>query len=212
MIAKARILIVENQSIIAKDLEKILEKLGYAVSAMAFSGEEAIRKAEEDRPDLVLTEVVLDGKMDGIEAASHIYSRFSIPVIFLTAVSDSKTIERAKVIEPYGYIIKPFEEESLHATLEMALHKHRMQVSKSEKTGDRPAVTKENHGARTSEAGLKAEWTRATFIVKKEHLEKIKAMAYWERKKVKDVMEEALDSFIKDKETDQVRPQEKINK
>ena len=210
MIAKARILIVENEGIIAKDIEKILEKFGYAVSAIALSGEEAIKKAEDDKPDLVLTEILLEGNMDGIEAASRISSRFNIPIVFLTALSDKKTIEKAKIIEPYGYIIKPFEEESLHASLEMALHRHRMWTKKPEEATVKLGTTKGNDGAKTSEIGLKENWTRATFIVKKEQLEKIKAVAYWDRKKVKDIMEEALEAYLKDKIIEPINVMEKI--
>lgn len=198
MTKKVNILVVEKDGIIAKDIKKILEKYEYTVSAVVISGEEAIEEAKEKKPDLVLTEVKLEGKMDGIEAAHQIYSCFNIPVIFLTAVSDKGTFERAKIVNPYGFIIKPFEEELLHATIEMALYRHSMEKHKME-VNNRTGSKEKNDGYKTSEAGLKSEWTRATFIVKKEHLEKIKALAYWDRKKVKEVVDEALETYLKDK-------------
>ncbi len=124
---EARILVVEDEGIIAKDIQKSLQNLGYHVSAIASSGKEAIKKAEEDRPDLVLMDIVLKNEMDGIETAGQLRSLFNIPVIYLTAYTDKKTLERAKVTEPLGYIVKPFEERELHTAVEMALYKSRME-------------------------------------------------------------------------------------
>jgi DNA-binding NarL/FixJ family response regulator len=198
MSAKSNILIIEKEGIVATDMERILEKLGYAVSAIAFSGEEAIQKAQENKPDLVLTETSIESGMDGIEAARSIYTKLNIPIVFITAVSDRDTIERAKIAEPYGFIIKPFEEELLHATIEMAIYRHRMDMNKAEEKKNNSSGRERNDGNSTSEAGLRADWTRATFIVRKEHLEKIKALAYWERKKLKELLDEALESYLKD--------------
>lgn len=202
---KAKILIVEKEGIIARDLEKVLQKLGYAVLDTAFSGQEAIKKAREYSPDLVITEIALNGAVDGIDVAQQIFTKFNIPVMFLTAVSDRTTIERAKIAEPYGFIIKPFEEELLHATIEVALYKHAIQMNKA---GEQTGATKSAKGhekVKTSEAGLRADWTRATFIVKKEHLEKIKALAYWDRRKVKEIVDDALETYLKDKKVEPVR-------
>ncbi|MEA2084320.1 MAG: response regulator [Thermodesulfobacteriota bacterium] len=124
---EARILVVEDEGIIAKDIQKSLQDLGYHVCAVASSGEEAIKKAQEDRPDLVLMDIVLRDKMDGIETAGLLRSNFNIPVVYLTAYTDKKTLERAKVTEPFGYIIKPFEVRELHTAVEMALYKSRME-------------------------------------------------------------------------------------
>lgn len=121
------ILIVEDEVIIAEDIRKNLQKLGYLVPSIASSGEEAVKKVEETNPDLVLMDIVLKGKMDGIEAADKIRSRFNIPVVYLTAYADDETLERAKITEPFGYIIKPFSERELHVTIEMALMKYRME-------------------------------------------------------------------------------------
>jgi len=125
--ARANILVVEDESIVAMDIQERLRGLGYAVSAVASSGEEAIQKAAETHPDLVLMDIMLKGDMDGVEAAEQIRARFDIPVIYLTAYADENTLQRAMITEPFGYIIKPFEERELHTTIEMALYKHKME-------------------------------------------------------------------------------------
>ena len=124
---ETKILIVEDEAIVAEDIRNTLQNLGYTISAVVSSGEESITKIEEDEPDLVLMDIVLKGAMDGIEAASQIHFRFNIPVVYLTAFTDKKTIERAKLTEPFGYIVKPFEDRELHSTVEMALYKHKME-------------------------------------------------------------------------------------
>ena len=125
--AKAQILVVEDEGIIAQDIQNTLKKLGYAVPAIAYSGKEGIEKAQEIQPDLVLMDIVLGGGIDGIEAAEQIRRRFHIPVVYLTAYADEKTLQRAKMTEPFGYILKPFEEKELYITIEMALYKHEME-------------------------------------------------------------------------------------
>jgi len=121
--AEPTILIVEDESIIAMEIASRLRKLGYQVAAIAQAGPEAIARAEELQPDLVLMDICLKGKMDGVEAAAVIRQRFDIPVIYLTANTDEQTFQRAKVTEPYGYLLKPFEERELHTTIEIALYK-----------------------------------------------------------------------------------------
>lgn len=121
-----KILIVEDQIIVARDEQHILEALGYTVVGAAATGEGAITLAETLQPDLVLMDVMLKGEMDGIEAARHIRERFDIPVIFVTAYADQSTLQRAKLIGPFGYILKPFEEHDLGTNIEMALYKHQM--------------------------------------------------------------------------------------
>ena len=123
---RKQILVVEDERIVAADIKLSVQRLGYDVCGIAFSGEEATKKAEEMKPDLVLMDIVLEGEMDGIEAASAIRSRFAIPVVYLTAYADKKTLERAKITEPFGYIIKPFEERELNSIIEIALYKHTM--------------------------------------------------------------------------------------
>ena len=122
-----KILVAEDEAIVAKDIQRALTELGYAVPAVVSSGETAIEKAAEIRPDLVLMDIVLKGKVDGIEAAQQIRARLDIPVIFLTACADEKTLQRAKVSEPFGYLFKPFEERELSTNIEMALYKHQME-------------------------------------------------------------------------------------
>ncbi|ABE53145.1 response regulator [Methanococcoides burtonii] len=123
--SQIKILIVEDEKIVALGIKKMLKNLGYLVPSIASSGEEAISKAEITFPDLVLMDIMLKGDMDGVEAADQIRKRFEVPVVFLTAYSDEKILERAKRTNPYGYIIKPFEENSLHATIELALHNYK---------------------------------------------------------------------------------------
>jgi len=125
--SNSRILIVEDESIIAKDIQNTLNRSGYSVVGIASSGEEAIKKAMEIHPDLVLMDIVLKGAMDGVEAAEHIRDHFDIPVVYLTAYSDDTTLQRAKITEPFGYILKPFQEKELYTTIEMAIYKHTTQ-------------------------------------------------------------------------------------
>jgi len=124
---RKRIMIVEDEGITAMSIKSSLEKTRYTVTSAVSSGEEAVQKASEDKPDLVLMDIVLNGKMDGIEAAWHIQSHFNIPVVYLTAYSDDKMINRIRETSPFGYIIKPFDERELYAAVEIALYKHEME-------------------------------------------------------------------------------------
>lgn len=121
--SKTRILVVEDESIVAKDIQKSLEKLGYEVPATASSAASAYEKLEQIKPDLVFLDIKLKGEEDGIHIAEHIKEKYNIPVIFLTSYVDQETLDRAKVTEPYGYIVKPFNESDLKTTVEMALFK-----------------------------------------------------------------------------------------
>lgn len=122
---KVKILVVEDSKSTANLIKMSLEKLGYAVSATVGSGEEAIKKTEENNTDLVLMDIILEGEMDGIEAANIIHSRFDIPVIYITALADKNMLKRAKITEPFGYLIKPFKEQELYSNIEIALYKHK---------------------------------------------------------------------------------------
>jgi PAS domain S-box-containing protein len=126
-VTNAKILVVEDNSIVVMELRERLQGLGYVVSGVASYGEEAIEKASETRPDLVLMDIRLRGTIDGVEAAEQIRHRFDIPVIYLTSYVDEDTLQQAKVTEPYGYILKPFEERELHSSIEVALYKHKME-------------------------------------------------------------------------------------
>src|SRR5437773_1276064 len=121
---QTRILVVEDESIVALDIQCRLESLGYDVPATVASGEKAVQQAGALRPDLVLMDIQLQGQMDGVEAADQIRQRFGIPVIYLTANADHPTVQRAKVTEPFGYVIKPFEERELQTAIEVGLYKH----------------------------------------------------------------------------------------
>jgi CheY-like chemotaxis protein len=123
----AKILVTEDEGIVAADIEDRLRSLGYHVTATCSSGAEALQRIEETRPDLVLMDIMIQGDMDGIETARHVREDFGIPVIFLTAYSDDATFERAKITEPFGYLLKPFEERELRTNIEMALYKHAME-------------------------------------------------------------------------------------
>ena len=125
--AKVKILVVEDEAITANDIQNRLNDLGYDVPAIAASGEGAIKKVEEIEPDLVLMDIVLKGDMDGTEAAEQIRDRFDIPVVYLTVYMDEERLEKTKVIEPYGYIIKPIEDKELRPAIEMALQRHKLE-------------------------------------------------------------------------------------
>jgi DNA-binding LytR/AlgR family response regulator len=122
--AKTSVLVVEDESIVAKDIQQSLIKLGYNVVGTASTGEKALALANELRPDIILMDIMLKGPMSGIDTAAEIKKDLSIPVIFLTAYADESTLSKAKVTEPFGYIIKPFKEIDLHTSIEMALYKH----------------------------------------------------------------------------------------
>jgi two-component system, cell cycle sensor histidine kinase and response regulator CckA len=119
-----RVLVVEDESIVAMDIEDRLVGMGYHLAGWTFSGEEALALAEAQRPDLVLMDIRLQGEMDGITAAERIRNRYQTPVIFLTAYSEDATLDRAKLAEPYGYILKPFDDRELKSAIEIAIHKH----------------------------------------------------------------------------------------
>jgi PAS domain S-box-containing protein len=121
------ILIVEDNNIVLLELKERLLEMNYTVLNTASSGQEAIEKARNHHPDLILMDIRLKGEMDGIEAAERIKKEFDTPVIYITAHTDEKTIARAKITEPFGYIIKPFDERELRTTIEMALYKHKME-------------------------------------------------------------------------------------
>lgn len=130
---KTSILIVEDDFIVAKVIEKSLIEIGYRIAGMVSSGPEAIEAVRQEQPDLVLMDINLQGDMDGITAAERIQSQRSIPVVFLTAFSDQKTFSRALETAPYGYIIKPFQTNTLATTIEVALNKYRKEERKESK-------------------------------------------------------------------------------
>jgi two-component system, cell cycle sensor histidine kinase and response regulator CckA len=123
----AQILIVEDEHIVALDIKRHLEKFGYSVCGMYSTGEETLRDVGSLMPDLILMDIKLQGKLDGVEVAREINENYRIPVILLTAYADEETVARAKITQPFGYIIKPFEERELRTTIEIALYRHSME-------------------------------------------------------------------------------------
>jgi signal transduction histidine kinase len=131
-----KVLIVEDESIIAMELEQQIKQLGYAVIGPVASGEAALKNAQIERPDLVLMDIRIQGPADGIETAEAIRDRFGIPVIYLTAHADQSTIQRAKITEPLGYLLKPWREQELQAAITVALHKHKMNKALEQRQAD----------------------------------------------------------------------------
>jgi len=119
------IYIVEDESIVAKDIQNSLKKLGYNVLGISNNGADAIKNIVDLEPNIVLMDIMIKGPMTGIDVAETIKKEYNIPVIFLTAYADESTLAKAKITEPYGYILKPFKEIDLHSTIEMALYKHK---------------------------------------------------------------------------------------
>lgn len=122
--AKINVLVVEDESIVSKDIQHSLIKLGYNIVGAAATGEKAIELAHSENPDVILMDIMLKGEMNGIETAESIREELKVPIIFLTAYADESTLSKAKITEPFGYIIKPFKEIDLHTTIEMAIYKH----------------------------------------------------------------------------------------
>jgi len=127
-----RILVAEDERIVAEDIKVALDNGGYHVLATVVTGEDAITKAETERPDLVIMDIMLSGSMDGIEAAQVIRERFNIAIVFLTAYVDDSLLARAKITEPFGYLLKPFEDRELCSTIEIALYKKKVETALAE--------------------------------------------------------------------------------
>ncbi|KAA3663591.1 MAG: response regulator [Chloroflexi bacterium] len=163
MNTKAQILIVEDEGIVALDLQNRLRRLGYAVPEFVATGEEAVALAAEILPDLILMDIKLKGEMDGIEAANYIKENFDIPIIYLTAFADEVTLERAEHTHPYGYLLKPFEEHELLASIRMGLYRHQAesQVKESERKF-RSVIEQSNDGILlVDDEGRIIEWNAA---------------------------------------------------
>ena len=125
---QSQILIVEDEGIVAMELQNRLRTMGYGVAGIASTGATAIEKATRLHPHLILMDIKLKGDIDGVAAAEQIRAHFDIPVIYLTAFADEHTLQRAKVTGPYGYLLKPFEERELYIAIEMALYKHSLET------------------------------------------------------------------------------------
>jgi PAS domain S-box-containing protein/putative nucleotidyltransferase with HDIG domain len=130
---KSKILVVEDESIVARDVRNMLLGLGYEVTAVVSDAREAVNTAKKEQPNLVLMDIMLQGEISGVEAADKIYSQLNIPVVYLTAYADETTLQRAKETEPFGYLLKPFEERELKSTIEIALYKFGMEMKLKER-------------------------------------------------------------------------------
>ncbi len=140
--APSRILVIEDEAIVAADIQDRLETLGYTVAGWGTTGAEALDLARTTNPDLILMDIMLKGPMNGIQAAHLVRIELSLPVIFLTANSDEAVLEQAKISEPFAYLLKPFEERQLRTNIEMSLYKSRMEREREQLTRDlQEAVT-----------------------------------------------------------------------
>jgi len=119
-----KILVVEDEQILAEDLRDILESYDYDVVGIVGSAEKAVKEARKLKPDLIMMDIMLSGKKDGIDAAQEITRENHVPVVFLTAYADETTVQRAIVTQPFGYLLKPFKEHEIHTTIQVALNKH----------------------------------------------------------------------------------------
>lgn len=131
-----RILVVEDEAIIAADIADRLRGLGYEVAGTCATAEAALEAVDRQTPDLVLMDIRIKGEQDGIEAAQQIRLGHRLPVVYLTAHADDDTLGRAKVTEPFGYVVKPFEDRELQTTIEIGLHKHEMETARAEMLQD----------------------------------------------------------------------------
>ena len=125
---KAKILIVEDEAIIAMEIENQLQSLGYQVTSLVDTGEKAIKKAEEDKPDLILMDIILDNDDDGIETANKILAFTDVPIVYLTAQEDDAVFERAKITKPFGYLLKPFNDRDLNLVVETATYRQDQKI------------------------------------------------------------------------------------
>ncbi|MDD4156345.1 MAG: response regulator [Candidatus Cloacimonetes bacterium] len=126
------ILIVEDNEFVGLDIKHRLSEIGFNVLKIAESEDDAFSFLEKTQPDIILMDIILSGKLDGIQIAGIVKKDYDIPIIFITGASDEKTIQRAKLIEPFGYLIKPFKDRELQIAIEMALYKHKLEVERNE--------------------------------------------------------------------------------
>src|SRR5437899_11738003 len=148
-----QVLVVEDESVVALEISKKLVDMDYGVVAMVSTGEEAIQEAASKGPDLVLMDVKLAGTMSGIEAAGEIQRRFNIPVIYLTAHSDSRTLQQAQITEPYGYCLKPLDEAELRVAIEMGLYTHK-KITETKQCNSALVQCCHSHALRSSPTGM----------------------------------------------------------
>ena len=158
-IKKVKVLVVEDENIIARDIQSKLRRIGYDVPVIIMTGEEAVACSEQLRPDIVLMDIVLKGDMDGIEAANTIKARFDIPIVYLTAYADEGTLKRAVVTEPFGYMLKPFGERELHTNIEITLYRHEAEKRQREDNVKLTRVFEETINALASTVEIRDPYT-----------------------------------------------------
>lgn len=154
-----KILIVEDETIIANDIKSTLERFGYIVTGISSSGEDAIRMAQETCPDLVLMDIFIEGEISGIESAKRIYDNLDIPIIYLSAYMDDKILEQVKIAEPFGYILKPFDERELYTSIEIAIYKHKTEKALKESIAKQQRILEEIVKAITLTVQLRDPYT-----------------------------------------------------
>ena len=160
----AKVLIVEDERVVALHLKQQLLRLGYQVPAIATSGDQALKQIGDHQPDAILIDIHLEGDVDGIETSARIPVELQIPVIYLTAYSEEPTLERARQTKPYGYLVKPFSEQELHATVQMALERTMPTQTVVELTGWWPSRRADRRrGARLATDGLELDLRQNLF-------------------------------------------------
>ena len=137
IVLKSKLLIVEDEMILADDMQLQLENMGYDVVGIASDGNDAIKLTKEKNPDLILMDIVLKGDMDGIDTSEKLNNLYNIPIVYLTAYFDDAILDRAKKTQPYGYIIKPFHEVQMHCAIVMALYKHQQELKNQSINGNK---------------------------------------------------------------------------
>lgn len=151
---KINVLVVEDELIVSKDIQATLKKLGYAVVGSAATGEKALDIIKNEHPDVILMDIMLKGDMNGIDVATIVKSEYKIPVIFLTAYADENILSKAKLAEPYGYIIKPFKEADLQSSIEMAFYKHQKEQETEKERNIQSAAFKATQEKQTHNDGF----------------------------------------------------------
>jgi len=172
--AHAEVMVVEDEALIAADIRESLESMGYGVRSVVASGEEAVARAGQERPDLVLMDIVLRDEMNGIEAAERIGAQCDIPVVFLSSNTNAEFIERSKAVAPFGYLVKPFEDQELRATIEMALVRHRMEQERERLIHELQDLIRERERAeeelrRSKEEAEAANRAKSVFLANMSH-------------------------------------------
>jgi len=164
-----RILIVEDNFIVAEDIRRCLTRAGYQVVAIATSGEDVIKNLSCYNPDLVLMDIFLAGSLDGIETARMIQQKRSIPVLYLTAYADREVVERAKLTEPFAFLVKPFRRDDVVSNIEMALYRHEKRKKEAEEGKSHTSITLKNGFSYDLEHERLLYMGREIRLTKKEH-------------------------------------------